>query len=88
MLGFALKWIFLLIDQILAIEMGGVCIEQKVMFENIPRYCTNYKHLGHDTKGYKWIQKVEEKKDSKETPTIEEIQNKNKASTSHKNDLS
>lgn len=38
-----------------AIVMWDTCIEQKLIYENISRYCVNCKHLGHDIKGCRWI---------------------------------
>lgn len=35
--------------------MGDITIEQKVIYESVPHYCNNCKHLGHDIKGCKWI---------------------------------
>lgn len=41
---------------LISIEMGNYYIDQKVIYENIPRYCTHCKHLGHDVKECKWNQ--------------------------------
>lgn len=37
-----------------AIVMGEYCIEQKVIYENVPRYCVNCRHKGHDSKNCRW----------------------------------
>lgn len=56
----------------ITIEMGDTCIEQRIIDENIPRYCTHCKHLGHDTNGCKWIQQLKINKESEVKTNMEE----------------
>lgn len=44
-----------------AIVMGDTCIEHKLIYENIPRYCVNCSHLGHDIKVCRWLKQEQGK---------------------------
>lgn len=62
---------------IIAIAIEETCINQKVVYKNIPRYSVHFKHLGHDTNGCKWIKLDEKEGDSKTYNTDNEAQGRN-----------
>lgn len=62
----------------ISIQMSDITIEQKVIYENIPRYCNNCKHIGHDIKGCKWI---------KQEATIPNVKNMEKNQTTQNKEI-
>lgn len=69
------------------IEMRNIQINQKVIYENIPCYCTKCRHLGHDIKGYKWNKQEEDIIDAKRNDPEGENQYKDLESVPQKDNI-